>query len=362
MRGPFELAWYGCALSTGGIAEELRSLSPSGALGRRLGAVTSSSFDLVISEGAAPLEWQAATDPGRTMLVAVDTLTDTPVWAGLTLTRGGGSEERVELGACSPEGYLDRRYPGTYSATQTDASTVMAALAAPITTAGLPLTFDTTPSGLLIDFDMKDSDDKTILSALQTISAMSGAPEWTIDVVWADAAHTTFQLVMRIRPRIGVQDDQPEAVFDLPGCISSYRLAESYEQGKGATVVVATGEGQGDARIESEVQTATDLIDAGWPRWIYRYSPGTGITSVDQLNAHAQATLQLLQAGSRSWTVSATASQAPRIGTDWALGDSVSVQIASSPRHPVGASVVARAYGWDLDVAGDKVSPILLEE
>jgi hypothetical protein len=361
MKGAFEVAWYGCALADGGIAEELRSLVPSG-LSRRLGASTSTSFTLTVAGTAAPVEWESATDPGRTMLVGVDTLTGTPLWAGLVLTRGGGSENTVELGACSPEGYLDRRYPGTYTATGVDASTVMADLAAPAAVSGIPLTFDVTASGLLIDFEMLDTDDKTILSALQTISAMSGAPEWTIDVVWADAAHTAFDLIMRIRPRIGVQDTSPEAVFDLPGCISTYRLAESYEQGKGATVVVATGEGQGDARIQSDVQTATDLIAAGWPRWIYRYSPGTGITSVDQLNAHALATLQLLQAGARAWSVTATASQAPRVGTDWALGDSVSVQIASSPRHPSGAAAVARAYGWDLDIAGDKVTPILLED
>ncbi|MGW4505684.1 hypothetical protein ACWENO_13695 [Streptomyces sp. NPDC004436] len=360
MIAPVELAWYGCALADGAIAEELRSLAPSGALSRRLGTPTSTSFRL--ETNGAPRDWSSATDPGRTMLVAVDTLTHTPIWAGLTLVRDGGSEEDVELAFTTPEGYLDRRYPGTYTATQVDASTVMAALAAPILADGLPVVFDTTLSGLLIDFEMKDSDDKTILSALQTISAMSGAPEWTIDVVWADATRTAFELVMRIRPSIGVQDPQPEAVFDLPGCISSYRLRESYEAGRGATVVVATGEGQGDARLESDVQTATDLITAGWPRWIYRYSPGTGITDIDQLNAHAKATLQLLQAGSRSWTVSATASRAPRVGADWGLGDSVSVQITRSPRHPNGASVVARAYGWELNVAGDVVSPILLEE
>ncbi|MBT2477655.1 hypothetical protein [Streptomyces sp. ISL-94] len=353
-----ELDWYGCDLRTGAIAEELPQLTAS-QLSRRLGAVTSSSFALDLSE--APTEWEAATDPGRTMLVAVDRQTVTPLWAGLSLTRSGGSGTQVELAACSPEGYLDRRYPGTYTATQVDASTVMADLAAPIASTGLPITFDTTASGLLIDYESVDTDDKTILSSLQTISAMAGAPEWTIDVVWADAAETAFALVLRIRPTIGTVDTAPEAVFDLPGCISDYHLSESYEQGKGATVVVASGEGEGNARIQSDVQTADGLIAAGWIRWIHRYTPGTGIISVGQLNAHAQATLQLLQTGSRAWTVDAVASEAPRLGSDWNLGNSVSIQITRSPRHPAGASVVARAYGWDLDVAGNKVSPILLE-
>lgn len=360
MRGPYKLTWYGCDLATGAIAEELPALSPTQALSRRLGAPTSTAFSLALA--GAPREWESATDPGRTMLVGVDSQSGTPVWCGLILTRDGGSSNTLDLGVGTPEGYLDRRYPGAYTASQADASTVIADLAAPLAATGLPITFDTTASGLLIDYTSVDTDDKGILSSVSTISAMAGAPEWTIDPVWADANQTAFELVMRIQPTIGTVDTAPESVFDLPGCIDSYRLIESYEQGKGATVVVASGEGEGGARIQSDVQTANDLITAGWIRWIHRYTPGTAITSVEQLNAHAQATLALLRTGSKAWKVGAVASAAPRLGTDWGLGDSVSVQVARSPRHPAGASTVARAYGWDLDLAGDLVTPYLLED
>lgn len=358
MAGAYELTWLACDLASGRVAEELPSLA-SGQLSRRLGAVTSSQMNLHLGDITA--DWESATDPGRTLLTAVDTQTGLPVWAGITLTREGGSEDTIQLGACSPEGYLDRRYPGTYTAAGTDAATVMADLAAPAASTGLPLLYDVTASGLLIDYDMADTDDKSILSALQTITAMAGAPEWTVDTVWADAAQTQVQQVLRIRPAIGVVTGSPESVFDLPGCVAKYRLSESYEQGKGATVVVAAGEGEGDTRITSDVQTADDLIAAGWIRWIHRYSPSTGITSVDQLNAHAAATLALLRSGARAWTVDAVASAAPRLGTDWALGDSVRLLVESSPRHPLGAELVARAYGWDLDVAANRISPILLE-
>lgn len=359
MSAPYTLTWYGCDLRTGAIAEELIALKPGGAIGRRLGATTSASFTLLLD--GAPDDWASATDPGRTMLVGVDSSTATPVWCGLILTRKGGSKNTLDLGCCSAEGYLDRRGAGTYSTAGADASTVMEALATAVTDIGPPFIFDTTLSGLTIAYDTLDTDDKTILSQLQTISAMSGAPEWTVDVEWADASQTMFRLVLRIRPTIGVVDPAPEAVFDLPGCIAGYELGESYESGKGATVVIATGEGEGDARIQSDVQTS-DLIAGGWPRWIYRYSPGSGITSSDQLNAHAARTLRLMEQGARAWTLDAVASQAPRLGSVWTLGDSVRVQIDRSPRHPTGAAVVARAYGWDLDPAGDKLSPILLEE
>jgi hypothetical protein len=354
-----ELAWYGCDLHTGRIIEELAAVT-SQSLSRRLGSTTSATLDLWLP--GAPADWETATDPGRTLLVAVDTLTGTPLWAGITLTRAGGSANAVQLGVGSPEGYLDRRYPGSYSNTA-DASTVIADLAAPIATDGLPITFDTTASGLTIDYASVDTDDKTILSSVQTITAMEGAPEWTIDVIWGDAAHTAFALVMRVRPNIGTTSS-PQAIFDMPGCVSEYTLTESYEQGKGATVVQAAGDGEGDVRVRSDVQTATDLITAGWPRWVHRYSPGTGIADVDQLNAHAARTLSLLRGGARAWTVKAAASAAPRLGTDWALGDSIGIEIAPgrSLRHPLGITTTGRAYGWELDVANDQVAPILLED
>jgi hypothetical protein len=109
------------------------------------------------------------------------------------------------------------------------------------------------------------------------------------------------------------------------------------------------------------VQTAAGLILGGWCRWSYRWSPGTGITSKAQLNAHASQELALLQTGARAWTVDAVASVAPRLARDWGLGDSVRVSIESSPRHPSGADVVARAYGWTLDPEADRLSPILLD-
>lgn len=355
----FELAWYGCDLRTGRISEELAAITAQ-TLSRRLGAATSTTVSLALD--GAPAEWESATDPGRTMLVAVDTLTGTPVWAGIALNRKGGSGSDVQLGLGSPEGYLDRRFPGSYSAAQADASTVIADLAAPILTQGLPVSMDTTACGLLIDYTSVDTDDKTIMSSIQTISAMDGAPEWTIDVVWGDAAHTMFALIMRIRPTIGTISS-PQAVLDMPGCISSYDLEESYEAGKGANVIQASGDGEGDARVQSDIYTADDMITAGWPRYIHRYSPGTGITDLDQLNAHAAHTLDLLRNGAKSWSVQAATSVAPRLGTDWTLGDSISIEIAPgcSRRHPLGITTTARAYGWDLNASGDTVVPILLE-
>ncbi|MFD0405027.1 hypothetical protein [Kitasatospora sp. NPDC127116] len=356
-----ELTWLGVDLRTGAIAEELRSLAPSGGLSRRMGAVTSAQLDLVLA--GAPAGWEAATDPGRTMLVGVDTATGVPVWTGVPKPRTGGSGPVLQIGAASPECYLEGRYLGSdYSVTATDQVAVMAALAAPALTGGPPIVLDTTASGTLIDYTAADADDRPILSYLQEISAMQGGPEWTLDTVWADAAQTRVQLVLRIRPTIGVVDPMPEPVFDLPGCISEYTLTESYERGRGATSVIARGDRADGVRATSSTHTATDLLAAGWPLWEHRATPAQGITDTAQLERHAAEDLALMGTGSRAWTVTAVASRAPRLGTEWGLGDSVRISVAESPRHPTGAEVVARAYAWELNPAADRVSPILLED
>jgi hypothetical protein len=354
-----ELAWYGCDLRSGRIAEELRSFK-GGALSRKLGASTSmqGSFSLA----GAPGGWEAATDPGRTMLVAVDAATGIPLWSGIILVRGGGSATTGTLTAATPEIYLDRRYPGDYTATATDQTTVMATLATPALTGGPPLVLDTTDTGTLIDYTMADSEDRTILSGVQEVAQMEGGPEWTIDVVWGDAAQTRFELVLRIAPTIGTVTGLPAAVFDLPGCIESYSLTESYEKGQGATRVIARGERSADVRASSSVHTADDLIANGWTLWEERYTPASGITDASQLDRHAAEALALMGTGSRAWALEAVASRAPRLGVDWVLGDSIGVHVTSSPRHLAGIQTIARAYAWSLDVGSDRLIPTLLED
>ncbi|WP_263165388.1 hypothetical protein [Streptomyces sp. SCSIO ZS0520] len=357
---PIELAWYGCDLKSGQIVEELPTLSPSGPLTKRLGMSTSTSFSLRLEE--AGRDWLAATDPGRSLLVCVDTLTGQPVWAGIVLTRDAGSGWTAGLGAATPEAYLDRRFTGDQTLIQQDQAAIVTALMAAPLAQGPPFVMDAPALGVLADFVGLDADDRTVLSALQEVMGAEGGPEWTVDVAWADSSRTGFVLPVRVRAAIGAQSAAPEAVFDYPGCVSTYTLAESYEAAKGATVVVARGEGEGAGRLSSPVQIATDLEAAGWPRWVYRYTPASGLTDPDRLAAHARQALALMQTGATVWTVEAAASRAPRLGRDWGIGDSVRIAVDSSPRHPAGADVIARAWAWELDAAANVVRPILVEE
>lgn len=360
---PYVIAWYGCDMKSGRIAAELPALSPSAALSRRLGDSTGATFSLALA--GAGTGWEAATDPGRTMLVGVDTLTGQPIGAWLvTGPREGGSDGSVSLAGVTPEAYLDRRYLGGYSAFGRDDGQILGDLMGPVLTGGPPLELDVTSTGTLRTYSVLDTDDRTVLSAAQELMGMDGGPEWTVDVAWADAAQTQFQLVIRIRSKIGVQHAAPEGVFDLPGCVDSYTLSESYEAGKGATQVTAYGDSSGSARLKSNLYTATDLIAAGWPLWEYRWTPAAGGTDPDALNSAAASALSLMSTGSRAWTVNAVASRAPRLGTDWALGDNVRLQVGPgrSLRHPEGVETVARAWGWELEPGADRVRPLLVED
>jgi hypothetical protein len=353
------LAWYGCDLKTGGIIEDLPSLKPTGALSRRLGDSTTLQADLALPGASAG--WEAATTPGQSMLVAVDTATDTPLWAGMVLTQDGGSSQTVSLGAVTLEAYFDRRYPGNHLLVGQDQADVVSSLITPALTDGPPFDIDAVATGVTMDYTVADSDDKTILSCAQEVMSLEGGPEWAVDVAW-NTDHTGFVLPVRIGAAIGLQTASPEGTFDFPGCVTEYHLVTSYEAGKGANALLARGEGEGTSRLTSQLYTATDLISGGWCSYEYRYTPATGITDPDQLDAHAISSLALMAQGARAWSIEAVASQAPRLGRDFALGDTVRLAVERSPRHPGGADVTARCWAWELDPSADRVRPILVEE
>jgi hypothetical protein len=277
------------------------------------------------------------------------------------LTRKRGSASAMQLGLATPECYLDRRYTGDYtSAVGADQAVIMTALGAPLLVNAPNFAFDAPAAGVVLDsYAVQDGDDRTILSTWQEIMGM-GAVEFTIDPVWADAAQTTVQLVIRIRPQIGavLVGGMPDVVLDYPGCVASYEQSEDYSSGKGATAVMCWGNGEGSSRFKSSVHTATDLVGAGWPYWVDRFTPAAGLDDPVQLDAHAAEELSQIDTGTSTWAVTCTASATPRVGSDWGLGDYLRLHVGTSPGHPHGADIVARTYGWDMDPAADSVSPV----
>lgn len=354
-----EVTWLGCDLVTGRILAELPEIT--GRISRILGDYTSSSLTLPIPVGgpaAQPISViEAATEPRRTMLVAV--INDVPTWGGIVLLRQGGDDATLRLGCVSIEGYLDRRHVGDHTwVGQDEAATIAAGLAGDATVEGIGLLIDAPPTGRLRDRTYTDQDDATVYSRLRELMAVTDGPEWTIDLDWTDATRTAVAKILRIRSRIGAVSDSPDVVFDTLGEGSArYIYTEDYTEARGANHIVATSSGEGELRPQSA--PARD-VPAGHARWERRWSPSSSITDQATLDAHAMAELALRRDGSRTVQITTRWTADPRLSIHWGLGDDVAWHLVGH-RHPGGLAELGRVIGWELDIAAGLISPILWE-
>lgn len=355
---PYSVTWFGCDFMTGQIIAELPSLVIGGPIERRLGTYSSTTFTLTLA--GAPTNWVAATQHGRVMIVGV--ADDNPIWAGYGSVRSRGSSPTASITATTIEGYFDRRYTGTIALNATDEALIAAALLAVVQDGLDSLDVDAPATGTVRDRAYADSDDKTVYSALTELMGLEDGPEWTVDPVW-NSDRSGFRLVARVRKSIGVQDANPQAVFSYPGAVTEYTATESYEDGKGANVLLATGNGEGnDGRIVSDVHHSPVLAQ-GFPVFEFRWSPSSSIQDSATLNEHADLAEADMQNGTITWALTATASVAPHLGSEWAIGDNLHLTVDSgvSEGHPGGADVVARCWGWSLDPVADTVNPVIVD-
>jgi hypothetical protein len=338
--------------------EELPGLTPGGTLQSVLGTYTSASFTLPLPD--APKDWEAATQPGRCMLVAV--LGGTPVWAGIVLTRTGGTKPTLDLACVSLEGYLDRRYVGDHTWTgQDEVSVILAGLVGDAQTEGIGFTLDCPATGTLRDRTYKDTDDKSVYSAARELMGVEDGPEWTVVLDWTDATQTAVAKILRARKRLGVVApfDLPAARFDTLGTSSaSYTFGEDYSSGRGANHVVAVSSGEGDVRPQSTPARDEALFAAGWPRWEYRFTPSTSITDQATLDGHAAAAVAIMGRGAQMLQLTGRADTYPKLGVDWLAGDDIGFDLIGH-RHPLGLSGIGRCIGWELDPKAGLITPTL---
>ncbi|TDC02593.1 hypothetical protein E1091_00335 [Micromonospora fluostatini] len=364
------VTWLGCDLVSGAIIDELPEIVPGGPLSHLLGAYTSTQLVLPIAlggHGAPPRDWEAATEPCRTMIVAV--LAGRPVWAGIVLTRRGGTGATVELACATVEAYTDRRFVRDHDFVQVDQALIAASLVDDANIEGIGLIADAPPTGTLRDRTYRDGDDASVYSRLRELMGVTGGPEWMVQLEWSDVTETAVSKIVRVRKRLGYASGRPSAVFatGTASAVTStqgasearYTFTEDYSAGSGANHIVATSSGEGDSRPESDPARDEALLSAGWPRWEHRYSPSSSITEKSTLDAHAARALSLMARGARTLTISARADAYPVLGRDWATGDDIGYELVGH-RHPNGLVGVARAVGWDLDAVAGTVSPILL--
>lgn len=373
-----QVTWLSCDLTSGRIIAELPDIT--GNVSRVLTAYTSESLTVPIPIGgpaAVPLETVlAATQPARTMIVAV--VNNIPTWAGIVLTRNGGTGATLTLGCATPEQYLTRRVVRDHIWTgQDQVSFIAAGLASDAGNlagvgSGIGFIIDAPASAVLRDRTYLLSDRKTVYEALRELAGVNGGPEWTVDLDWTDATQTAVAKILRIRGHIGavseaVFQSSASSMFSSQGSSDArYTHAEDYTESRHANYVVAYSSGEGQDQPASTPAVDQPALDSGVPIWERHYQPSTSIIEIATLNSHATAELARVRGGSLTWTIEARWSEYPRYGIDWRLGDDIRFELTGH-RHPppssgaAGVTGMARCIGFAMNIQTGTISPILLD-
>lgn len=366
------VSWHAFAFRSGRRGPRV-DVAVQGTIGRIIGEPTDAEVQVRIWDaetGTGRPEALTGTEPGPTMLVALDEATEQPVWGGVVLRQGGDAGEWATCTLATLEHYLDRRYPGTVAYSGTEQATIAAGLVNAVAPDGIGFTVDAPATGVRRDLTVEDDEDKTVLAILTEQMKLADGLEFTVELEWADPSRTVLAKIIRFRQRLGTAPVVPFR-FEFPGAVTDFTWTRDYTDEWGANDTMATSSGQGSARPTSAHQVAQDLLDGGWPKYERRFTPSTSITRIDTLNAHAAEELAAMKLGSRTFTLAANLDEAPQIGVDVHLGDDVTLAIEHAPAFPrhvdadgrmrLGYEQRVRLTGWELDLDARIFTPTLRE-
>lgn len=371
-----KVSWHSFDLKTGrrGAKVAVRQL---GSVSRIIGEPTDTQLEARTwdaATGAAWPGWEAATLPGRSVVVALDEeASERPLWAGLVLNRvrrrGNQSAAWAGLTLATLEHYFSRRFVGDLTFTNTNQATIAADLLASVEADGPAWTAYVSATPVQRDRTYVDDEDKTLLSVLTDLMNVERGLEFTVEPRWADADHTTMDWVVRFAERLGVATSAPVAMT-MPGVLKDFEYIEDFGEEWGANDVLAVSSGEGEARPKSSHHVAATELANGWAKFETRFTPSTSITATATLDAHAAALLEEMRAGIEQLEVVASldAPGCPLPGVDVDLGDDVQVSI-TSPGFPAardadgllqpGLSRRLRLVGWTLDFDAREFKPLL---
>ena len=355
------LHWTAVDLNTSAVTADFPSLEVDWPLRRTIGAYDTTAAKLPWKN--APENWLQATKPLTGGLVCYDTDDPqrTPLWGGYVVARRRGDEgDFINLDLSTIEGYFQRRYVRTVSYAATGQNEIVEDLLNLYVVDGarpgiqLGIVKLNTLADPVHDRQYFDQDDATVYARLTELMGIQGGPEWTTEWQWADNG-TALVPVLTVGARLG--SDPPPGVmapaFNMPGCVTSFQYLEDYSEGKGANAVIASGSGQGDVRPQSAEAFS------GWngsPQVEFRWTPSTSISDVGTLNSYATQAVGIMNTGSQPVTLRALRSKAPKYGSDWVIGDTISYNLAHQTL-PSGLSGAARAVAYEL--YRDEIAPIL---
>lgn len=362
--------WWSVDFKTGARGNRLH-VDAAGKVSRIIGVSTDSTISVrCANDGVAVPGWDEGTTPGRNLIVAVDADGDHIIWGGLVRDRNSTEGPWVEVSANTLEAYLSRRFIKN-PLTWTDAypSTIAADVLGQVT--GLtPLTVSTAQAGSpVVDGFYDTSDSKRVGDVLVDLSVLANGIEWTVDLEWANAEHTTMRYVARVGPRLGTAAGLAATQWTMPGCVQSFRFLENFGEENGANDVLALSSGEGGSKPRSTRYEDTALL-ASYARFERRFTPASSITSTTTLDQYAEAELARTRLGVTQLTIEANLDAAPKVNLDWWLGDDIDVSLTCDrfPRTKdadgywqAGYSRRLRTVGWDLDFDTRTIVPRIVE-
>jgi hypothetical protein len=354
------LSFVSVDLLTGRVLADLEDLIFSGTLKETYGRPESLTVSLPVS--SAPEGWVTATRPYSVAIVCLADDGARPLWGAIVTNRKTGLGENIELSMATVPEYFDRQFLGNETFTARPQNLMVKDLvekyaknARAVGMFGLPLRVQIEGgNGVARDKKYYDSEDKSLLSALQDLSGLEGGPEWVVE--WENV-NQLITPVLRVADRIGATAPVgllPGVQFTAPGCVQSAVYEESYKAGDGANDIMATSSGSSDARPQSNRQRT---LNDGRPTVEFRWSPSSSITQTATLDSHARRVRDAFADGMSTLALVANRYEAPELGSEWRLGDDVYVDL-TSPAWAGGLTGVARVVGWELTET--TVSPVLL--
>lgn len=351
-----------CELKTGDVIDEA-PLRISQKLSRVLRGDGGGEFQLPIRHEETPENWEQLILPWRSLILAVDEETERIVGHGIPndrIRRGGGI---IIYPAVSIEGYLMRRRVPDREYRQRDQAAIAKDLAAVAgDAAGIPLQYDCPDTGVRRDREYSGADNAWVFERLQELAAVQDGFDWTIDVDWADDAHTRVNYTFRTGyPHLGNRTDEPEHLFDKygdplngGGNVLGYTHSDQWGRGNAATYVDAQGDGNNDTRVTSSPVIDTVREAAGWPRLEHRET-FSGVTEPATIDNHARGIAARLFGGQSVISITVRNGAGTSLG-DLTLGDTARVSISDDDLELDELLVVV---GWSIPPGGETFTPVL---
>lgn len=330
------------SLTSGIVLAELPDLQVS-KLSYRFGDTTSETA--LLPWRNIPSNWNEATTPyGAAILLVRGTIA---LWGGIVVKRERTLQDSgLSLTLATVEHYLDRVFVKDHVYSNRDQCEIVSDLvSSTLEDHRFILDVEASPSGVRRDRTYEASSDKTLLSALQELSAVQNGPEWCTS--WESVDGGRYMPVLTVADRIG--SVTPVTTFD-ESVMTSFKVAEDYSTGYGANMVWAVGASTDDNQLRSDVAVADQSYR---PVVEHVVRPSSSITRKETLNAHAASALRQLRDGTNTVSMTLSLLSAPIVYEEWRPGDVVSWIVADDSGRFAGfAQGEARAVGYDIDFSG----------